>query len=195
MAARPIGIAGQHLSRRGLLRAGVALAITTAIAGPLAMARSRGYSLARGDDRAPLRTLSVWQAVVVEAAAARVIQSDRAPGDPSVPTTREVDVLGFVDGYVGELPKVLERDLLRLLAYLEHVAPLASGHVARFSKLGPVEQDHVLAGLESSQVDLLRGGFEALKALLFMGYYRDSRTWAIAGYDGPWIDRPLGGWR
>ena len=186
-----------RVSRRAVLRAGIALAVTTAIAAPLAMARARGYTLAGRAALSPLRTLSVWQAVVVEHAAARVLQSDaeETSGPGSVPSPRDVDVVGFVDAYVAELPKDLRRDLLRLLAYLEHVAPIASGHTARFTRLGPAEQDRVLAGLEASQVGLLRGGFEALKSLLFMGYYRDPRTWAIAGYDGPWVDRPHGGWR
>jgi hypothetical protein len=182
---------GRPVSRRALLRAGVAIAVTAAIGGPLAIARSSGYAFV---PKAPLRALSIWQAVVVEHAAARVLRSDRE-GDPSVPTPRDLDVVGFVDVYVAELPRDLRRDLLRLLAYLEHVAPLARGFVSRFSRLAPSDQDRVLSALEASDVDLLRGGFEALKALLVMAYYRDPRTWAIAGYDGPWVDRPKGGWR
>jgi hypothetical protein len=34
----------------------------------------------------------------------------------------------------------------------------------------------------------MRGGFEGLKALLFMGYYRDARTWRVIGYDGPRVE-------
>ncbi|MBL8609283.1 MAG: hypothetical protein JNL38_18280 [Myxococcales bacterium] len=43
-------------------------------------------------------------------------------------------------------------------------------------------------------MDLLRGGFAGLKSLIFMGYYRDPRTWAILGYDGPRVGRPERGW-
>jgi hypothetical protein len=81
------------------------------------------------------------------------------------------------------------------MAYLEHVAPLAVGLVSRFTALSPAAQDRVLASLERSPYDLLRAGFDGLKALVFMGYYRDARTWGIVGYDGPLVRRPEGGWR
>ena len=42
--------------------------------------------------------------------------------------------------------------------------------------------------------DLLRGAFDGLKSLVFMGYYRDPRTWRILGYDGPRVNRPDEGW-
>ena len=47
----------------------------------------------------------------------------------------------------------------------------------------------VLASLESSSQGLLRGGFDGLKSLVFMGYYRDARTWKIVGYAGPFVGR------
>jgi hypothetical protein len=53
----------------------------------------------------------------------------------------------------------------------------------------------VLASVEASSSDLLRAGFDGLKSLVFMGYYRDPRTWGILGYDGPLVNRPRGGWR
>jgi hypothetical protein len=88
----------------------------------------------------------------------------------------------------------LRRDLLRALVYVEHVAPLGVGYLRRFTRLEPAEQDRVLSALETSSQDLLRGAFEGIKALVFMGYYRDARTWKILGYDGPLIHRPAGGW-
>ncbi len=89
----------------------------------------------------------------------------------------------------------LKRDLGRFLGYLEHLAPAAVGLGSRFSRLDAADQDRVLASLESSSSDLLRAGFEGLKSLVFMGYYRDPRTWSILGYDGPMVGRPARGWR
>ena len=57
------------------------------------------------------------------------------------------------------------------------------------------DQDAVLASVESSSIDLLRAGFDGLRSLVFMGYYRDARTWSLVGYDGPLVNRPPGGWR
>ncbi len=63
------------------------------------------------------------------------------------------------------------------------------------ARLPPGAQDRVLASLEASSHDLLRAGFAGLKALVYIGYYRDVRTWGIVGYDGPLVGRPEGGWR
>jgi hypothetical protein len=66
--------------------------------------------------------------------------------------------------------------------------------MSRFTRLLPADQDKVLAAMESSDSPLLRAGFEGLKALVFMGYYRDARTWKVLAYDGPLKGRPEGGW-
>jgi hypothetical protein len=142
--------------------------------------------------------MSAWQWSVVEHAARRITAPDTPGADRGsvpVPTSDEVDVVGFFDGWVSRMPERVRRDLGRFLAYLEHVAPLALGHRARFTRLTPDEQDRVLASLEASSHDLLRAGFEGVKSLVFVGYYRDAGTWSIAGYDGPLVGRPTGGWR
>jgi hypothetical protein len=88
---------------------------------------------------------------------------------------------------VARLPDATKTDFLRLLGYLEHVAPAAAGYSSRFTKLAPADQDAVLASLEASSKDVLRAGFAGLKAAVFMGYYGDARTWIVAGYGGPWV--------
>jgi hypothetical protein len=98
-------------------------------------------------------------------------------------------VAGFVDGYIAGAPAAMRRDFGRLLACIEHLAPLAVGFGSRFSRLDAEAQDRVLASLEASSNDLLCAGFDGIKSLVFMGYYRDPRTWSIAGYEGPWIGR------
>lgn len=163
-----------------------------ALSGTAAMIRTSGYALA--PDRAKkLLALAPWQFVLVEQAARRITAPDR-PNDPAIPTADDVDAAGFIDAYVAKMPARLRRDLLRFFAYVEHAAPLASGLASRFTRLEEADQDRVLAGLESSSQDLLRGGFEGLKALVFMAYYRDARTWRILGYEGPLVGRPEGGW-
>ena len=172
--------------RRFLAIAGGALFATGSL---VAFVRTRGYDVS-AERASKLVALAPWQLIVVEHVARRIAAPDRE----GVPTADDVDVAGFVDAYVGHMHPSLRRDLLRLLAYVEHLAPIASGLSSRFSRLTPAEQDKVLGALESSSQDLLRGGFDGLKSLVFMGYYRDARTWAIAGYDGPLVNRPPGGW-
>ena len=134
-----------------------------------------------------LRVLSPWQYVVLAAVARRIAASD--VDDGSVPTTDEVDVAGFVDVYLEKLPDPLRRDFLRLLAFVEHLAPVGCKLASRFSRLGAADQDRVLAWLESNSEGMLRGGFDGLKSCVFMGYYRDARTWKIIGYAGPFVKR------
>jgi len=139
------------------------------------------------DKAARLRVLAPWQYIVLAAVARRIAAPD--VDDGSVPTADDVDVAGFLDGYLRNLPEAVRRDFLRLLAFVEHLAPLGCKLASRFTRLSPGDQDRVLSALESSSEGLLRGGFDGLKALVFMGYYRDARTWKIPGYAGPFVRR------
>jgi hypothetical protein len=172
-------------SRRSALKALVMGALLTGAAGTLAIVRSRGYVAPAGR---VLASLSVWELAVVTHAARRIAAPDR-PGDASIPSADDVDVAGFVDAYAARMSTPLRRDLSRALLYLEQVAPVAIGLPRRFTELTSDEQDRVLSSLETSSVLLLRGVFNSLKSLVFMGYYRDARTWSLIRYDGPWLGR------
>jgi hypothetical protein len=174
--------------RRRVLQAAAAAALIACGAAAAAV-RTSGYAVPAGRRLVALRA---WQFVVVQQVAARITAPDHA----SAPSADDVDVVGFVDDYMAQASGAIRRDVGRLLACIEHLAPLGVGLVARFSRLGPAAQDRVLESLESSSNDLLRAGFEGIKALVFMGYYRDPRTWSIVSYDGPLVGRPPGGtWR
>ncbi|MGO9835560.1 MAG: gluconate 2-dehydrogenase subunit 3 family protein [Polyangiaceae bacterium] len=177
------------LSRRRLLGAAAAAAVVAG--GALAVVRTRGYGVGLG---VRLIAMSPWQFVVVEHAARRIAAPDR-DDDESIPSPDSLGIAAFVDTWIARLPTRMQRDLGRFLAYLEHVAPLGVGFASRFTRLGPEAQDRVLASVERSSQDLLRAGFDGLKALVFIGYYRDARTWGLLGYDGPLVARPPGGWR
>jgi len=164
----------KRVSRRKLLVAGGLLAL----GGVVALVRSTGYVV---PDGTKLTSLEPWQWLVVRDLARRVCAADA----PNVVNPDSVDVAGFVDGYAAKMPPKQRRDLFRFLRFVEQLAPAAKGHASRFTRLAPEDQDSVLESLESNSNDLLRGGFDAVKSLLFMGYYRDPRTWTILGYEGP----------
>ncbi len=151
----------------------------------LGKARTGGY--ARRPEGA---VFSAGHFALVEAAARRIALADV----PGVPSADEIGVAEFLERYVGEMPAHLRADLFNLFAYIEHIAPLRSGFVRRFTDLDGPSQDKVLAHLEAADETLLRGGFAGLKALVFMGFYRDPRTWKIMAYDGPTKNRPAAGW-
>lgn len=173
------------LGRRQILLA--ASGALFAAGGIAAFVRTRGYDAPEGVE---LQSLSPWQWAVVSHLARRVCATDR----DDVPSADDVGVAAFVDRYVASMPAPLRRDLLRLFGVVEHVLPVMSKKASRFTRLSPEEQDHVLAAMEANDQDLLRGAFAGVKSLLFMGYYRDPRTWKILGYDGPFVNRPAGGW-
>jgi len=107
----------------------------------LAFFRTTGYAVPKTIE---LEAISGWQWVFVTHVARRIAAADR-PDDPSIPSPDEVDVAGFIDGYVARMPAALRRDLLRAFTYVEHVAPLGLGYLSRFTRLSPAEQDKVLA--------------------------------------------------
>ncbi len=179
---------GPRLARRRVLKLGV-LAVL-AMGGAVGVVRSRGYGLPPGQR---LLTLSAWQFVVLQHAARRIAAPDA--NDAAIPTADDLDVAGFVDGWLSRMRPGIRRDFGRFLAYVEHLAPLREGFASRFTRLDAAAQDRVLAATEASSSDLLRAGFDGLKSLVVMGYYRDARTWGIVGYDGPRVGRPAGGWQ
>lgn len=138
----------------------------------IAAVRSSGYRLAPEVARR-LVVLSPWHYLVIEAFGARVLDPERAP------------VADFADGYLVDLAANDRRDLLAFVAYVEHLAPLALGHTRRFTLLSEADQDRVLESLEQSSIDLLRGGFQALKSLCLMAHYRRPESWPALGYGGP----------
>jgi hypothetical protein len=177
----------RRFSRRRLFAA--AAGAVLAMSGVAAVVRTRGYA---APPRA-LLALSPWQYVVMQHAARRIAAPDRV-SDAAIPSADDLDVAGFVDGWLPRMRAPVRRDFGRFLAYVEHLAPLREGFVTRFSRLAPAEQDRVLSAIEASSSDLLRAGFDGLKSLCLMGYYRDARAWGIVGYDGPRVGRPPAGW-
>jgi hypothetical protein len=160
----------RRVSRRRLLAISGSAALLL-VAG-LGAIRASGYRINDGIARS-LKVLSAWQYVVVEAVGLRLLAPERS------------NVGLFVDEYCVHLRPEDRRDLLRFLGYVEHLSPLSLGYVRRFSSLPVHAQDEVLGALETSSSHDLRAGFQALKALVMMEFYRRPETWTSIGYDGP----------
>ncbi|MEB2321643.1 MAG: hypothetical protein OZ921_03945 [Sorangiineae bacterium] len=144
-------------------------------AGGLTWLRVSGYQVP-ADVAERLAVLAPWQYVVVEAFGRRVL----AP--------RPIGIGSYTDEYLRGLAATDLRDVGRFIAYLEHLAPVVAGYARRFTALAPEAQDRVLGSLEESRIELLRAGFQALKAMAMMAYWRRSESWAEIGYGGPVID-------
>ncbi len=148
---------------------------TVAAGTGIGLVRTSGYVIAP-DVARKLDALEPWQFVVVEAFGRRVLDPD------------PIGIGLYTDQYMRGLAASDRRDVGRFIAYVEHIAPLASGHVHRFTKLPPAAQDRVLQAVEQSSVDLLRAGFQALKAMAMMAYFRRPESWKQLGYAGPVVD-------
>jgi hypothetical protein len=173
------------VTRRRLI-SGIGGALLLVGGGVVAVVRGGGYDVPDAT-RARLVALEPWEYVLVERLARRICAPDAA----DVVTADDTKVAAFVDEYVAAMPAALRRDLVRFLRFIEQLAPVGVGFVSRFTKLSANEQDRVLASLEAHSSDLIRGGWSGVKALVFMGYYRDPRTWNLLGYDGPRLGNAL----
>jgi hypothetical protein len=125
--------------------------------------------------REQLQVLEPWQLVTVQAFADRLLAPEA------------LDVGLFVDGFLRGLPADDLRDVLRFIQVLEIGAPLALGRLSAFSRLGPAARDAVIEAVETSAAGPVRAGYQALKALVMMAFYRRDESWPALGYEGPLV--------
>jgi hypothetical protein len=160
------------ISRRRFLRNTFLGAVALGCAGVIGRHLS-GYSL--DETRAKrLRVLSPKEFLILSAVAGRVLDGDGP---------RDVEAAFAADAYLVHVPAPLADDVRACLQLLEHTASATS----RFTHLDAAGQDAALAAWQSSRLAVKRQGFQALRMLCFMGYYRDPRTWPMLGYSGPML--------
>ncbi|HXU73242.1 MAG TPA: gluconate 2-dehydrogenase subunit 3 family protein [Polyangia bacterium] len=171
------------LSRRGFLRAGIVGGVL--LGGAAIVGRSlSGYHL-DAVTASRLRALSPKEYLVMQAVARRVLAADA----DDAPSADAVDVAGAVDTYVAKLPPAVQREVRALLQLVEHGSSLFRGRATRFTHLTPAEQDATLADWQHSSLVVRQRGFQALRTLAFLGYWRDDRTWPLIGYSGPMLPK------
>jgi hypothetical protein len=169
------------ISRRSFLRAGL---VGGALLGGAALLGRRltGYTL-DAPTAAELRVLSPKEYLILAAAARRIL----APDGDDAPAPDTVACALHVDRYLARLPPEVQRDVRALLQLFEHGSAVST----RFTRMTPAQQDATLAAWEASSFTLKRRGFQALRTLAFLGYWRDERTWPLLGYTGPMLPRRL----
>jgi hypothetical protein len=171
------------ISRRGFLRAGLAGGLV--LAGAALVGRQlSGYAL-DGATARRLRVLSPKEYLIMQAVARRVVAPDAA----DAPSADTVEAALAVDAYVAQLPAPVQREVAALLQLVEHGSALFRGGASRFTRMSAAEQDATLRDWQSSSLTLRRRGFQALRTLAFIGYWRDDRTWPLLGYTGPMLPK------
>ena len=168
------------VSRRRFLRAGLIGGLLLGGAAVIGRQLS-GYHVDEAIRRR-LRVLSPKEYLVLQAVARRVLAPDAA----DAPSADQVEVALAVDEYLSKLPRAVVSDVRALLQLVEHGAIFGG---ARFTRMSSAQQDATLAGWQRSSLTVRRRGFQALRTLSFLGYWRDDRTWPLIGYSGPMLPR------
>jgi D-cysteine desulfhydrase len=175
------------ISRRRFLRntlLGGALLGTAAVVGR----HLSGYHL---DDAtaSKLRALSPKEYLVLQAVVRRMLAGDAA----DAPTPEALNAALFVDGYLTKLDEGSRSDVRALLHLVEHGSGPFRFGLTRFTHMTPDEQDATLRDWESSRLAIRRRGFQALKSMAMLGYWRADATWPLIGYTGPMLPRRVPG--
>jgi hypothetical protein len=156
------------------------------VAGALALVPGLSVGCAPGDvARAPtdLRVLDPGEWSLLGALADTLIPR----GGAFELGARDLDLATRIDAFLaGESFDVL-RGLSAALLLIEWTSPLASGRVARFSRLGPDERAACIDALCRSRIGLLREVYAGVKQLCFFTFYAIDASWPAVGYDGPWV--------
>jgi len=168
-------------SRRRFLKVGL---LGTALLGAAAIVGRNlsGYTL---DAEVPLKALSKKELIVLAAACERICATDR----PDAPAPDGLAMATWLDGYIAGMDAAVRRDLSALFALLEHGSSLFRFRATRFTRMSIAERDATLADWQSSALDVRRQGFQGLRALAFLAYWRQDRTWPLLGYPGPLVQR------
>lgn len=128
----------------------------------------------------PGRSLAVWEAHVVRAAAEALLPAS-ASDDAALDR-----VAVNVDAYVATLPASVRRELHAAFALIEHGTPMSF----RWRRLTDQEPAERAAHLETLA---LRGGlqrqlYRGVRDLVMLGFYQQPGTWPAIGYGGPTVD-------
>jgi hypothetical protein len=143
-----------------------------------------GYSL-DAETTGKLRVLSPKEFLVLRAAVRRLVATDAA----DAPDADALGVAHFVDSYLEKLPAAMRSDFRALLHLLEHGTVIFRLAGSRFTRMSAEEQDRTLADWESSRLAVRRQGFQALKTMALLGYWRSDQTWPLIGYSGPMLPK------
>lgn len=150
--------------------------------GGLCAYQSSGYSVP-AEILQRLKVLSGKEYLVLSAATERLLRA----GDERGPSASKLGVATWIDGYLSRQSPWVQRDVKMLLNALEHSPPLMDRVFSRFSKASGEQQDAILDGWARSRLELRKQGFNALKGLSVMAFYRHPESWPEIGYGGPMV--------
>ena len=116
-----------------------------------------------------------------------VVERMVATGAPDAPAVRETGSIEVIDRICAGLDPGVSEVLPNLLRLVEWGPLLFDFTPTRFSKMSDAEKDASLRAWMTSRLDLRRRAFYALRNLSYLGYYSQDATWALIGYQGPFV--------
>jgi hypothetical protein len=144
----------------------LALLLLAVAAVALVLWAARGIFL--GYPRSALRSvlLSRKEQAIVTACADALFP----PGGPIPVSGTDAGLVGYMDTYLGRLPRVPRLLVRLLLISVEHGPWIFGPRPARFTKLRPVERIAVLRAMARSSIYFRRLSFLSLRTMMTMGY-------------------------
>ena len=167
------------LSRRALVRRGVAGTILLAAAGATG---AFWWPTRRRRPRAGLKVLDETEASILSAVAFTLLAIE-----PGAPSPDDIDVVGRVDGLLARSDVPVQREFARLLRLFENGTTgivTATGWTS-FTAANPASREQRLRAWQTSRIALFRTGFQAMKRLCGACYYSAPASWAAIDYPGP----------
>ena len=168
------------LSRRRLLKAGLAGGALLAIAGGVA------WFARRVTDTGAPRALDADASAIVRAIVPAMLASALPP--PGDARTGAIDeTVAGVDRAIAGLPPAARAEIAQLFALLA-LAPgrrVFAGVASPWAEASASEVDTFLRAWQSSGWALKRTAYDALHQLVIAAWYANPRSWPAIGYPGP----------
>ena len=168
------------LSRRRLLKAGLAGGALLAIAGGAA------WFARRAMDRGSPRALDRDAAAIVRAIVPAMLAGALPGNGPPLAAAVDETVAG-VDRAIAGLPPAVRAEIAQLFALLA-LAPgrrVFAGVASPWNEASADEVDAFLRAWQSSGWALKRTAYDALHQLVIAAWYANPRSWPAIGYPGP----------
>ena len=95
-----------------------------------------------------------------------------------------VPVIANIDAMLGLMQASTREDVLVLFDLFEY-SSIFSTELARFSQLDNIEARNYIEACQSSSLFIQRAVVTAIKKFIYIGYWRDEKTWGPIEFDGP----------
>lgn len=173
-----------HLSRRSLLKLGLAGSVVLGAAGlgaGLSGCHRREESAAQGHAFLHDADLHLFRALIP------AVTAGTLPSEAAAREARMLEILRRIDGGCMLLGAPAQKELRKLFDLLNFgvTRRLAAGVSTPWSEVGVADADAFLNRWHDSRIGLFNAGYRVLVKLVAVSNYGIPAVWASAGYPGP----------